>query len=458
MSNKLLTTIYQNETDLLEQVKELVKKGADVNYITEYAESALRVASNNGRLKVIRFLLDSGADASQLKWSRTFFEVAFGDIKSIQASLKKQKDIDQRDTWERTPWLLAVQLGNIEKASFLLKSGASKDVVGRVGKIPMGYAIQHDNVEMLTWLIEQGLDIETRDHYLDTPVIIAAKEGAIRCLKYLLDLGADIYKENHIPERAIQATNNINVARMLIDSGDDINDMSEGVHAQLLGIEYGSAPNITKADYLAGKDRVFGNKNPQKIKNKFWLEMIKSGAGAWQAQDLINKTYKEEDSPVWCYQRFGRTTNILDDGRIIDIAGEHEDSYDPDFCIYNDIVVFHPDGEIDIYIYPEKVFPPTDFHTATLVDDWIYIIGSLGYFEKRKPDLSPVYRLNIHSFEIEQVDTSGEMPNWISRHKAYYDGTSRIKVEGGQIYTDKGLLENNKSFELCLKTKKWRKF
>ena len=38
----------------------------------------------------------------------------------------------------------------------------------------------------------------------------------------------------------------------------------------------------------------------------------------------------------------GRSTVWLPDGRVVLIAGEHEDSYDPDFCIYNDVVVIQP--------------------------------------------------------------------------------------------------------------------
>ena len=72
--------------------------------------------------------------------------------------------------------------------------------------------------------------------------------------------------------------------------------------------------------------------------------------------------------PVWCAQRFGQTVTLLPDGRAVQIAGEHEDHYDPDFTIYNDVFVHEPDGTIRIFGYPEAVFPPTDFHTATLVE------------------------------------------------------------------------------------------
>ena len=77
------------------------------------------------------------------------------------------------------------------------------------------------------------------------------------------------------------------------------------------------------------------------------------------------------------------------------VAGEHEDGYDPDFCIYNDVIVHHPDGRLEIIGYPESLFPPTDFHTATLVGDRIIVIGSLGYQGSRVYGTTPVFALSI---------------------------------------------------------------
>ena len=102
------------------------------------------------------------------------------------------------------------------------------------------------------------------------------------------------------------------------------------------------------------------------------------------------------------------------------IAGEHKDHYDPDFYIYNDVVVQHPDGRIDIFGYPREIFPPTDFHSATLVGDRIVLIGNLGYPNKRKPGR------NAHagagsggSFAISAVPTSGTSPgSGSSKHSA----------------------------------------
>ncbi|MFC5474128.1 ankyrin repeat domain-containing protein [Paraherbaspirillum soli] len=455
----LLQTIYNNDVNLYDKVKHFVDQGEDLNRITEYGESALRVASNNGRFDVVELLLNAGADSSQLEWTHTISEVVFGTPDSIKKAVQETGDLETTDFWSRTPFLFAIQLGDIEKASLLLELGANRKAVGRCGKTAMAYAIQHNNVSMLKWLVDQGFDTESANDFQDTPLITAASLGMSDCLKFLIDCGADIYKANKIPERAIQVATNMKVVRILVDCGDDINDISPEMHAELLGVEYDATPLVSKEAYIAGRYRQFGTSNAEATENPFWMAMIRSGASGWRASETFSDSGSEPEQAIWSYQRFGRSTTILGDGRIVEIAGEHEDYYDSDFCIYNDVTVFEKNGEIRIFSYPAELFPPTDFHTATLVGDFIYIIGSLGYPESRRPDHTPVYRLNIQSFEIDKVDTTGEIPGWISRHKAFLNGRGEIVLRGGRKIVlendQEDYIDNTQRYQLCLKSFVW---
>jgi hypothetical protein len=100
-------------------------------------------------------------------------------------------------------------------------------------------------------------------------------------------------------------------------------------------------------------------------------------------------------------------------------------SYDPDFYIYNDVVIQRPDGRIDILGYPRGEFPPTDVHTATLVSNRIVVIGSLGYPEERRPGETPVMILGLETLSVSPVHTSGTAPGWIHSHKAVLSTQSR---------------------------------
>ncbi|MCG8314200.1 MAG: hypothetical protein MI976_13405 [Pseudomonadales bacterium] len=108
-----------------------------------------------------------------------------------------------------------------------------------------------------------------------------------------------------------------------------------------------------------------------------------------------------------------------------------------------------------------EIFPPTDFHTATLAEEYIYIIGNLGYPEYRVHRTTPVYRLDINTFKIEKVETTGECPGWIYNHSADLKGQSTIRIQGGKIVEKVRESEvhrlNKFDFELSLDTLTWTK-
>jgi len=155
---------------------------------------------------------------------------------------------------------------------------------------------------------------------------------------------------------------------------------------------------VSKHGYLAQAARRFGRANPERMDVEHWVEMVRTGEGAYvAAMRHLGDDASNHPEPGWCFERFGMTRTRLPDGRVVCVAGEHEDYYDPDFCIYNDVVVIAPDGGVSIFGYPEDVFPPTDFHTATLVGSRIVLIGSLGYYDRRTFGHTPVYELDLQS-------------------------------------------------------------
>lgn len=208
-------------------------------------------------------------------------------------------------------------------------------------------------------------------------------------------------------------------------------------------------------DYQSFKHQVFGTQNPTNITNRFYQWVIKHNLSAWDIQRNIID-YDQDAEPIWCHARMGQSRTELPDGRIILIGGEYEDAYDPNFCIYNDVTIIHPSGDTEIYNYPESIFTPTDFHTATLVGDDIIIIGSLGYPKDCQYSHTHVYRLNTHSFNITQIATRNSM-GWIHHHNAILKD-NRIIVTGGQFLINETtpLLDNIDTWVLNLNTLIWK--
>jgi hypothetical protein len=246
---------------------------------------------------------------------------------------------------------------------------------------------------------------------------------------------------------------------------------------------------ITKEVFNQQRSPRFGTANPERMRIEFWEWMIKgdetaspgpgedeelagtglvieegkikSALGPYRARQLFGESHACGDGPIWTFDRMGATRTELPDGRIVCIAGEHEDFYDPDFFIYNDVIVFGHKGEIEIYGYPKDVFPPTDFHTATLVGGQLIIIGSNGYQGERILGKTPVYSLDLSSYRICEMKTSGEMPGWISRHKAELGLEGDIIVRGGRFFegdqNKQRYLRNVEDYALDLRAASWRR-
>jgi hypothetical protein len=220
-------------------------------------------------------------------------------------------------------------------------------------------------------------------------------------------------------------------------------------------------PAVTRKLFREWRSPRFGRSNPERMNNPVWEWMIRCQLSAYGLNQRLNGPGPFSAGPGWCFRRFGQSSTALPDGRIVLIGGEHEDDYDPDFYIYNDAVVRHPDGHLEIFGYPKDVFPPTDFHSATLVGTGIIIIGCLGYPEQRKADTTPVFSLDLDTFAISPVTTSGSAPGWIYEHTAALsnDGAS-ILVQGGELdrgLKDGSLVENLDGWRLHLAASRWER-
>jgi hypothetical protein len=202
---------------------------------------------------------------------------------------------------------------------------------------------------------------------------------------------------------------------------------------------------VSPATYRAGKNPRYGSANPERSNNPFWLAMARrrwppsrarlqfgdvappeppyvpfdeaapeSGTpefGAWVARlsehRARNTLARTIDDVVWTAVREGALRIDLPDGRALQIGGEVHDYGDEyaDPWVYNDVVVTHPDGTIDILVYPKEVFP--HLHGSIVGsrhDDGVFIFGIVD--RDRHPDRSTrvaVLRLDTRSYEMTEL-------------------------------------------------------
>ena len=430
----------RRDARLLDLLRLLIERGADLNGITRYSESGLRVLSNLGRFDAVHLLLQAGADESQLDWTPLIKAVALGTLADMQAALDRLRaeggSLEAHDWWERTAWLVAVQTGDVAKARWLADQGANTAACGRCGKPPLFYAVAGRHTTMLQWLLATGHDAELTDSFGATALMEAAAHGHDEGVRLLVAAGARLEREHH-GGTALASATAAPQARLLLALGADPAQLNDEARRDLLGLppepDASLLATVTTQQFAAARSRRFGRTNGERMDEPFWVAMIRAGVSAFTAAEHFQRGRRSDLPPVWCARRFGQSITFLPDGRIVQIGGEHEDWYDPDFCIYNDVFVHHPGGRIDIHGYPEELFPPTDFHTATLMGDEVIVIGSLGYHGRRAFGSTPVFSLSLADWRLQRLPIAGTPPGWIFRHRAQACGPRQIALSGGSI-------------------------
>jgi ankyrin repeat protein len=453
----------ERDPRLLELLALLVAHGVDLSGVSTYGESALRVLSRLGRFDAVRLLLDAGADRGQLEWTPLMAAVAMGSLADVRSALAENPALDARDWWSRTPWLISVLAGDIPKATLLLERGADPAARGRCDKPSLFYAIQGRHHDMLRWLLRDGADVHQTDEFGTTALIKAVEENDLESVEILLNAGAHVETDDETGTALSRATSREIILRLLDAGADPADVSSEGQRAvlRLPPASDDALAAISPDEFRRAFTRSFGKANPQRMRVPFWEAMVRCGASAYEASQRFEQPRGSVDEPVWCACRFGQSLTLLPDGRAVQIGGEHEDYYDPDFCIYNDVFVHDRDALVAIYGYPESVFPPTDFHTATLVGDSVYVIGSLGYQGTRRYGQTPVYRLDVRTLRMDRLDARGEAPGWLYKHRAAAIGPHAVRVWGGTVVTKSGAREsddpNRDAFVLDLEQLRWRR-
>jgi ankyrin repeat protein len=458
----LINIMYalHNHDALVPMANFLVKHGAVIDCQTDYGESPLSVASGMGRFDVVKHLLDAGADSSSLQWTPLMRAIAVGSCAEVTQCLEATDALDGRDRFSRTPLHLAAVVGDISKADLLRGRGANLDERARGEDTPLMICVASGNCKMARWFIDHGADIEAVDESGNTPLIAAAQAGKTDCVRLLLEAGAERNHRNEYHQTAKSLATNEPIVRLLTRPGEDLSDISKEMKRTLIGLPFNGSIHASREEYLAGRDRRFGRSDPEVMPISFWHEMVRGAVNAYQARRQFGDTDRLS-RPVWCFDRYGMSFTELPAGRFAQIGGEHEDYYDPDFCIYNEVVIHDRSGTFEILGYPEAVFPSTDFHSATLVEGDVYIIGRLGYQGSREFGTTPVYRLNCRTWKIEAVQTTGDNPGWIYEHSACFDGVRSLIISDGKIARhvdgEEQHVENNEQFRLDLREMRWNR-
>lgn len=431
-------------------LERLVAAGADVGARNHDGHTPLALCCVAWRATGTLCLLRLGATLAEIGWT----ELHLGALHDALPSPRDPAvELDALDMYGRTALHIAFQHRNEVAIHQLLDLGANARLPHPHDGPLLRMALSHAAPPLLDRLL-QLVDVNERSGRLLETALMANLDDPSH-VRRLLAAGADPDIRNSLGDTAFQLEYDSNFAVLkMLRPGSDWSPLNADARAKLLGDP--DLKLVAPSDNTF-RGRVFGQHNPTEMTNPWWVSLVRNRAAAYATNDVFADP--ADGSAAWCCQRFGQSLTRLDDGRFVEIGGEHEDWYDRNFCIYNDVIVHQPHGSVQIFGYPADLFPPTDFHSATLVGEHIYIIGNLGYGRTRVAGFTPVYRLTLDTWEMAPVPCTGECPGWIHRHEAtWVDGC--IHVAGGKIYATESEMKSTNhehTYSLDLNTLAWRR-
>ena len=168
----------------------------DINCEDENGRTALSLASEMGRLDVVKLLLS-----------------------------QDKLDINSRDAFGRTPLLWATTNGHDAVTMELIKRGADLNTQDNTGMTPLHSVAKKGTVSLALLLVENGAKSEIPDTQGRTPLHEATLYGHIGMVRILIDAGADVRAKDKYGDSTLHracGNRSREVARNLINAETDV--------------------------------------------------------------------------------------------------------------------------------------------------------------------------------------------------------------------------------------------
>ncbi|MEL7406476.1 MAG: ankyrin repeat domain-containing protein, partial [Cyanobacteria bacterium J06558_2] len=183
----------------LKEIKEIIKKGVDVNGFDEIGNRALCLAVAVGDLEIVRVLLEAGADPNltpepELDEDESNPPLWFANSAEITKLLiDAGADINfQFSNGDTILIVTAERWGASKKTKVLLENGADINIKNNEGKTALICAAQDkDNLEDVKLLIKFGADINIKDHDGNTALSLAKEAGNHKIIQLLEEADAN---------------------------------------------------------------------------------------------------------------------------------------------------------------------------------------------------------------------------------------------------------------------------
>ena len=189
----------------IDEIKNLIKKGEDMNKENKNGTTALMMAASYDRPEIVETLITSGVDikTEDKHNSTALCEAASNDCyESMRLLVESGANVNQRGLNGNTPLIESVQKCNLEAVKLLVKSGADVNIENDYGCTALFYIVpfatydpylkeETNTLKIASLLIESGAQINKISDMGRTPLMWSARGGDTEMVKFLLEKGSD---------------------------------------------------------------------------------------------------------------------------------------------------------------------------------------------------------------------------------------------------------------------------
>jgi ankyrin len=237
---------YESEKDGVRIAQLLLERGVNAAAQAKDQHTPLHVASDYGKLEIVRLLLDHCADVNmeddhgetplhRVSWDKYKSQ---GGVHIAQLLLDRGADVNAQNKKHRTPLHVACYMGKLEIARLLLDRGANVNPGDGHGETPFHKVSCGDCDSEITryaiarLLLERGGNVNAQRKDYWTPLHLASKRGKLEIARLLLGHGAKVDASNEFGKTPLhevsQGTHEsedacVGVARLLLACGGDVN-------------------------------------------------------------------------------------------------------------------------------------------------------------------------------------------------------------------------------------------
>jgi len=215
-------------------VRCLKNKGANINIHNRYGYNSLHRAVEDGRIEMVRFLLENDADINAntegnkktplyiavSKACYIYHEGNADDYKKyveiIKFLIAKGADVNLTNPLDYAVGLYE----NIDIVKLLVEEGAT------ITNGHLRSAANDGNTDIVKFLIDKGADVNDKNYQGDTPLHRAAMNSKTDTIKLLIEKGANVNEKNNnkeTPLHQVVYNDSIDIIKILIDNGADVN-------------------------------------------------------------------------------------------------------------------------------------------------------------------------------------------------------------------------------------------